>query len=178
MTCSSKGAVFTAAIVLAAGICAIASGQVAQPGPRMTQGWVVSVQPRNGQGMFQIRTGAGNNNRAALVNRAGGGAMQQFMVGPATHFEAAGGRGRMPASFASLRPGQRVMVQAQGQQAIGVRIIAGNQHAGAVRRVNYGPSYSGRRTSTGTARAGKPFVINMASIVWATHAAHASGHRR
>jgi hypothetical protein len=175
MTCSSKGAIFTAAFVLATGIWTIASGQVAQPGPRMAQGWVVSVQPRNGQGVFRITNGAGNNHLAAGVNRARGAAMQQFMVGPATHFDAVGGRGRVPASFASLRPGQRVMVQAQGQQAIGVRIFPANHRASVMRQANYGRSHL---PSAGRARTGKPFMLNVGHNVSATHAAHGSGHRR
>jgi len=34
----------------------------------------------------------------------------------------------MPASAAILRPGQRVLVQAQGQQAIAVRFVVGNRN--------------------------------------------------
>jgi hypothetical protein len=203
MTCSWKGAIFTAAFVLTSGMWTIARAQVVQPGLRMAQGWVVGVRPGNGLGMFRIRTGAGNNNLVAGVNRAGGGVMQQFIVGPATHFDAVGGAGRVPASFAALRPGQRVMVQAQGQQAIGVRILASNQgvrafpsnpSVGAMRRGHYGHLHRAPSTSTGnlsplgattmssTARSiGQPVAVNMnrnIRNVSATHAVHGSSHRR
>ena len=202
MTCTWKGLTFTGAFVLATGIWTIASAQVVQPGLRMAQGWVVSVRPGNGLGMFQIRTGAGNNNLVAAVNLGRGGSMQQFMVGPATHFDAVAGMGRVPANFAALRPGQRVMVQAQGQQAIGVRIFVGNhgarifptnQNVGAMRRGHYGHLHSVPSTSSGnllpsggatvpsTARIGQPVAVNMNRNIRnfsATHAAHGSSHKR
>jgi hypothetical protein len=168
---TSNGAILTAAFAIALGIRANAQAQIAQPAPRMAQGWVMSVHAGNGQGVFRIKTGARNNNLA-------GGATQQFIVGPATSFDAVGSRGRVPASFASLRPGQRVMVQAQGPQAIGVRILPRNQYAGVLRQANYGHSLRAPRGLTATSRIGQPFVLNMSHNVAATHAPHGSSHMR
>ena len=61
--------------------------------------------------------------------------MQKFALGPATSFEVARGLNRMPATAAMLRPGQRIIVQAQGDQAIGVQIIASGANGGARRGV-------------------------------------------
>lgn len=99
----------------------------------------------NGGGILQIRTGQRINNPGAANPQAIAPVMQQFAIGPTTHFEVARGLNRMPATAAMLRPGQRIIVQAQGAQAIGVQILAnagvrrGVYHAGralSVARVN------------------------------------------
>ena len=66
---------------------------------------------------------------------------------------------RMPANAAMLRPGQRVLVQAQGQQAIGIRILAGNQYGGVRRGIYYagrGPHIVKGSRATQAAQLGNP----------------------
>jgi hypothetical protein len=107
------------------GAAAIGGGRV-----RFVQGRVVAVRPVNGGGVLQVRTNGGWNN-AARMNAAGGAlGLQTFAVGPATQFQVSQGALWQPTSAAMLRPGQRVIVQAQGQQAVGVRIVMGNNYAG------------------------------------------------
>ena len=167
MTFSLKLAVLGVLLMLPGGtaIAAAANG-VVQPGAHTTVGWVVGVQHGNGQGTFRIRTTNTNNLRGAAANVGGIAAaapsVQRFTVGPATRFAIVGpttqlaavqGANPMLASFASLRAGQRVRVQAQGQQAISVQILGGNP-SGAMRRPRYATTlrrsprvFSGARTS-------------------------------
>ena len=134
MIAASRGFVLFAALVLSS--IDSAAGRMNGQGPVMTQGWVVSVRHGNGQGSFRIRTGsrivnAGGLNPAGAIVAAN---TLQFTVVPGTQFEAVNSVGRMPTSFAALRSGQRVQVQAQGQQAVGVRILARNRSASGIRR--------------------------------------------
>jgi len=134
MNLSTKWVVLAALLVIASAASEARAAIVAQPqGAQLTQGLVTGVHRANGQLAFRVRTG-GMNNQAALAANQNGvmPAVQnarQFLVGPGTYFEAAAGMNLVPASFAALRSGQRVMVQSQGPQAIRVRIFPHNQFA-------------------------------------------------
>jgi hypothetical protein len=122
-----KPALILAALVFALSISlqtAQAANRGQQLSPRIVQGRVVGVRFGNGGGILQIRTGQRINNPGAGNLQAVVPMTQMVAVGPATHFEVARGLIRMPATAAMLRPGQRVIVQAQGEQAIGVQILA------------------------------------------------------
>ena len=149
MKSSSKIAVAIAAAVLAAtASTAIAQVGVLRQAPQVTQGWVVSVHGGNGLGSFRVRTAPARNNFAAAQNLLGVAAaaptLQRFNVGPGTRFQVAGGGMLMPASAASLRQGQRVMVQAQGRQAAVVRIMGANQLVGLMSRARLHPRHLNR----------------------------------
>jgi hypothetical protein len=192
MTCSSKLMVLAAAFVLTAGDSTAKSAHlIQQQAPRTTHGWVLSVQHGKGQATFRIRTAAGNNNFGAAVNLVGVAAapsVQKFTVGPGTQFDAVHGVNRMPASFASLRAGQRIAVRAQGQQAIGVRIFASNQFAGPVRQGRYiGPRHAlripgGNQATQGlaatprTAHTSRPIAVSVNRNVRTVPVARAVAH--
>jgi hypothetical protein len=117
-----------------------AAKNAGQPAPRITHGWVVSIQRGKGQRAFLLRIPNANAN-AGGQNLAGMGAqfpsMQMFNVVAGTQFEAVQGVNRLQVGFSALRPGQRVVIQSQGQVATGVRILGRSQYAGRVRRVRY-----------------------------------------
>jgi hypothetical protein len=166
------------ALKLAALIFALAPflpvAEAANPGgplvPRVVQGWVVGVRFGNGGGILQVRTGQRMNNLGPANLQAIAPVTRNFAIGPATYFEVARGAIRMPASAAVLRPGQRIMVQTQGEQALGVQIIARAQNGGVRRGVYYagrGPSVARGnhavqlpRQST-TPKAAKPAGANL-----------------
>jgi hypothetical protein len=145
----------TSLLILTAGApvvhaAANAAKNPAQPAPRLTRGWVVSVQRGNGQRAFLVRIPNANANLGGMANPAAMGAqlppMQTFNVVPGTQFEAVQGVNRLQVGFSALRPGQRVVVQSQGQVATGVRIVARGQNVGSVRRGRYLPKLHAART--------------------------------
>lgn len=151
---SSKFAVLAVAFVLTTWFSIARAAQLAnQQRPHIVSGWVVSVQRGNGQGMFRIRAAATNNNLRGAVNLFGVAVapppIQTFTVGPGTQFATTNGVNRVPVSFAALRPGQRIMVQSQGQQAIGVQIFPRNQYAGRAGRAGYVGPWHVSRVSVG-----------------------------
>ena len=109
-------------------------------GPQLTQGWVTGVHRANGQLSFRIRTAGGGHRIGVAANQNGGTSVGQtsrnFIAGPNTRFEAAQGANVMPTNFASLRAGQRLMIESQGSQATRVRIFSRNAYAGRGRRVH------------------------------------------
>jgi len=136
----------TALLVLTAGTAAAnaaanAAKNPGQPAPRITHGWVVSIQRGNGQRAFLVRIPNVNANLGGMANPAAMGAqlpsMQTFNVLAGTQFEAVQGVNRLQVGFSALRPGQRVVIQSQGQVATGVRILARSQYAGRLRRARY-----------------------------------------
>lgn len=153
---------------------AAAANGVIQPGARITTGWVVGVQHGNGQGAFRIRTVSTNNALGAAANlgrMAAAPAVQRFTVGPATQFAMVGpttqlaavqGANPMPASFASLRAGQRVRVQALGQQATSVQILGASPY-GAVRRPHFATLPRSPRVSSGT-RTTRPMIMAQPTV--------------
>jgi hypothetical protein len=124
----------------------LSAAQIANGGPppamRIVQGRVVGMRSVNGGAVLQIRSGHGVNNLGAAGGNGLATVVQSFAIGPNTQFEMVQGVNRMAANAAMLRPGQRVMVQAQGPLATGVRIIAGNRYS-ALRRGGY---YSAARS--------------------------------
>jgi hypothetical protein len=101
---------------------------------QFTQGLITGVHRGNGPAAIRVRT-AGVNNQAAFAANQNGAlpnmqAAQKFLVGPGTRFEASLGTNLVPASFAALRSGQRVMIESQGAQAVRVRIFPQNQNFG------------------------------------------------
>jgi len=133
MILSFKWAVLAAVLALASAASEARAARVAQPqGAQLTQGWVTGVHRGNGQPAFRVRI-AGVNNQAALAANQNGVVLaaqnaQTFFVGPGTMFEAAQGMNLVPASFAALRSGQRVIIESQGPQALRVRIFPRNQY--------------------------------------------------
>ena len=112
--------------------------------PRIVAGVVTHVAHKNGSGSFQMRTAnhhkkvtgttntAAGTSAAAGTTAAGTGAtgtataattpqQRQFHVTGATRFGHSNGT---PASFASLRAGERVRVQATGNNANAVQIMS------------------------------------------------------
>jgi hypothetical protein len=145
-----------------------AANRAGQVSPRIVQGRVVGVQFANGGGILQVRTVQRINKPAAAKLQAMTPVMQRFALGPATSFEVARGLNRMPATAAMLRPGQRIIVQAQGGRAMGVQIIVAN---GSARRGVY---HAARRpgavrgngaahlpSATGAPRAAKAAAANL-----------------
>ncbi len=176
MSHSLKLAVLGLLSALPAGpaIAAAANGAV-QPGAQTTAGWVVGVQHGNGQGTFRIKTAKTNDALGAAANLGGIAAaapsVQRFTVGPATRFAIVGpttqlaamqGANPMPASFAPLRAGQRVRVQAQGQQATSVQIL-GTSSYGAVRRPHFATLRRSPRVSSGM-RTSRPLVMAQPTV--------------
>jgi hypothetical protein len=119
---------------------ASAAKAVPSQGPQLTQGWITGVHRANGQLTFRIRTAGGGHRIGVAANQNGGTSAGQnsrsFIAGPNTRFESTQGTNVMPASFATLRSGQRVMIESQGSQATRVRIFARNAYAGRGRRVH------------------------------------------
>jgi hypothetical protein len=140
MSLPSKWAVVAAVLALASAASDAQAARMAQQqGAQLTQGWVIGVHRGNGQPAFRVRI-AGVNNQAALAANQNGAVLaaqnaQKFFVGPGTMFEAAQGMNLVPASFAVLRSGQRVIIESQGPQAIRVRIFPRNQYVGRAQRV-------------------------------------------
>lgn len=131
------------ALVLLAGPQVSAAAPVANIAPRqaplLVQGLVTNVRPGNGGTVLQVRTGQRMNNVGGANIPAV--TVRSFTLGPGTRYEVMRSGLRTPATAAMLRPGQRVIVQAQGQQATGVHIMASAR--GANRR--RGSYYSARR---------------------------------
>ena len=138
-----KPALKLAALIFALSIslqAAQAANRGRQVSPRIVQGSVMGVRFGNGGGILQIRTGQGINNPGAANLQAMAPVMQKFALGPGTYFEVARGLNRMPASAAMLRPGQRIIVQAQGDQAVGVQILSNGGARRGVYHAARGPS--------------------------------------
>jgi len=174
MTFSAKFVLAAIAVLTAGAPAANAAKNPGQPPPSMTHGWVVSVQRGKGQRAFLLRIPNANANLGAMANLVGMGAqlapMQKFNVVPGTQFEAVQGLNRLQVGFSALRPGQRVVVQSQGQVATGVRILARSQVVGGARRSRYLPKLHLART-TGTQGA-------TPTVVAASKTAHVSPSHR
>lgn len=101
----------------------------------------------------------------------------------------------MPANAAMVRPGQRVMVQAQGQQALGVRILMSNQYGRGRRgysHVRRGRGYAHAYQAHPRTYVAVPHVARTGSVQHRhastshvahyhpshPHAPHATSHRR
>lgn len=122
----------------AKGVKKVAPGNVAgNNAPRMVSGVVLHVTHKNGSGSFHVRTAHHHKKQPGAVNGAAvAGAQQplqghQFHVTQATQFAHQNGT---PASFAALRRGERVRVQATGQQASAVQILSNHRTVGNVAR--------------------------------------------
>ncbi len=85
---------------------------------RQTQGMVISVARGNRNWIFRIRPGTLRRLAAGLP-----AARQSFQADLTTQFTMLVGGNRIPASFAALRTGQFVTVQAQGAHATAVQIM-------------------------------------------------------
>ncbi len=103
---------------------------------RMVSGVVTNVSHQNGGGSFHVRT-ALHHRKIGAVNQAGAGGANQrhhtqtFHVTGATRF---GHQNGTPASAASLRRGERVRVQATGNQAQAVMIMSMHRTRGSFTR--------------------------------------------
>lgn len=104
--------------------------------PRMVSGVVLHVTHKNGSGSFHVRTAQHHKKQGAVNAPTVAGAQpqhhgHQFHVTPATQFAYQNGT---PASFAALHRGERVRVQATGQQASAVQILSNHRTVGNVAR--------------------------------------------
>jgi len=137
---------FLSSALTAQGAQGVNQGQ--GPASHYVQGRVVAVQPAKGAGQgsatLRLRSRQKANNAAAGNALAAAPVVKEFLLSANTHFEVARGAQRMPGNAGMLRPGQHVMVQAQGQQALGVRIVTQGNHRG--RRGGY---HAGRGAHVG-----------------------------
>ncbi len=182
-----KPALKLAALIFALSISlrfAEAANRAGQAGPRIVQGRVVGVQFANGGGILQVRTVQRINKPGAANLQAMTPVMQKFALGPATSFEVARGLNRMPATAAMLRPGQRIIVQAQGERAIGVQIIGAN--GGARRGVYHAARRPGVRgngaahlpPTTSAPKAAKAAAANLHRVSATGNAGRAASKKR
>ena len=120
--------------------------------PRMVSGVVLNVSHKNGVGLFHVRTaqhrkkmGAVNPGVNAAVNQPGVAGNNQLHHTHAFHVTAAtrfGHQNGTPASLAALHRGERVRVQATGNQAVAVQILSQHRTRGSFTRYrvnNYRP---------------------------------------
>jgi hypothetical protein len=147
-------------------------------------GRVMRVQRGNGSGRFLVTTAYHHKKAAAAANLAGGAAARPrervFLVGPATQFIAVRGPTSIPASFASLRQGERVRVRAQGQQAAIVQIFPQHNHPGTMQRHR---NVRARRTTVGSAATAQASMLPVTPAISrrtanAAHLKPASAHRQ
>ncbi|MBI3863160.1 MAG: hypothetical protein HY290_14815 [Planctomycetia bacterium] len=105
--------------------------------PRTVSGVVLNVAHRNGSGSFHLRTAQHHKKRgvvnagAPVANANAQFHSHQFHVTAATRFAHQNGT---PASFAALHRGERVRVQATGQQASAVQILSNHRAPGSFAR--------------------------------------------
>jgi len=111
--------------------------------PRLVSGVVTHVAHKNGSGSFQVRTATHHKKATGTATTTAGAAAgtkaaatnpqhnRQFHVTGATRFGHSNGT---PASFASLRSGERVRVQATGNNANAVQIMSHHRVRGTFAR--------------------------------------------
>lgn len=139
MTSTGRLAVMGAALFCGLASTAQAAKGVKKVAPannasRVISGVVTHVAHKNGSGSFQVRTAHHHKKVTGTATTAATSNPQQRVqlhVTAATHFGHSNGT---PASFAALRAGERVRVQATGHNANAVQIMSQHRIRGTFAR--------------------------------------------